>query len=263
MEQGVEGGVADEEGGAFVDDLVADGIRDAEAFATVGAGEELAVFDGHEDAAFGVDGLEAEVEDHLEEFVEGAEAGEFFAGFDEGIDAPGGEVGGLGRGRESAGGEFGGVEAEDDGGGGGGLGVGVIDEFEGGPNGVLAAWWGLEGDDEVAGGDGVSGGEGLRLGEEPAVDGGAVFAAEVADGPAAVEEFEGEVEARQHGVGGRGESGRIGATHNEGGFDDPENPPGAILGLYLDLNGSGSVHNSVVLSGVVRRRKGSYTVEVS
>jgi hypothetical protein len=78
-----------------------------------------------------------------------------------------------------------------------------------------------------------------------------------------VEEFEGEVEARQHVVGGKGQGGGIGAADDEGGFGDPEKLPGAVLALYLDLNGSGSLHNSVVLSGVVRRRKGSYTVGVS
>ena len=80
----IETGVADQQGGAFVEDAVADGGADLEALAFGGADAQFAVFHGHENATRGAHGFDGEVHDEVEQLGQGAVAGEFASGADEG-----------------------------------------------------------------------------------------------------------------------------------------------------------------------------------
>ena len=83
LEGVVELGVAHQHRRSLFEHAVADGGADAEAIALVGARHQFVAFEQQEHAALGADGLNGEVENHLEKFVERPILAQFLAGADQ------------------------------------------------------------------------------------------------------------------------------------------------------------------------------------
>ena len=255
LEYFVEAGVADEQGGFVAEDAVADGVADAEAIASGGADDELVGFEGHEDAAGGPDGVDGEIHDKGEEFGEGAVAGEFAAGADEGAN--------LGVGFEAGDAFFivleDAGEAGDDGAVGAGGGFLGIDENDG----VGGGGRGAELDDEVAGGDAVAGAEEVGGVDALAIDEGAVFAAEVAHDPGIAGGFEGEVLAGEAGVVGKAEFAGGGAPEGDAGAVELDRSRGAVGAEDANFAGYGRLCGRGHVDSVAYAEDGAVRLFVS
>ncbi len=232
FEKIIGGDVLNEEGGAFVHDFIADGGGDAETCPFVSTGDEFAAFEGHENAAFGADGVEGEFEGDIEEAVDGFKGREFAAGADEGVHAAIGAFEFEGRRADGFGGEVGRIEANDKCrvGAHGGTGV-VFDELERTGIGLgFGSLLDLKFEDLATGDDAITGEEAMIASQIVAIDGGAVFAVEILNDPAAGAPFKLAMLAGKHGIGGHGKADDFGAAHDKWGrvkTDWPRLPVGS------------------------------------
>ena len=183
----------------------------------MGAGDEFAVFQGHENAAFGADGVEREIESDFEEAFDGFERGEFTAGANKGVHAPVGAFE-IQRWRaDGLGGKVGRVEPNDKRrvGAHGYAGV-ILDEFQRARRGLgLGELVDFKFEDLPAGDNPVTGEEPMLANQTIAIKGRAVFAAKIANNPGAGGPFKRAMLAGKHGVRGHGKTHHFRTAHDK------------------------------------------------